>query len=228
MSSKIQRQLLAEEQAKKRAIRTANSIAYQERCRNRKLRNQPRWVQERNTQSKNRRQEAIRNNEFVIVVGGNKNKNKSQHTEDIPIKNTFDVLGETSDESDTEEEVELKSASQSSALSRKQVRPIVTTSNASATPGKNWASVATAPSSAGRNGFAKKNPPVSPIESDNEHFSSQTISMMWDEDGWDDWGEPETPDTPNPSMWERDSAMFNLDGTKKSWADLMDSDDEDF
>ncbi len=238
MSSKIERQLIAEEKDKKRAINVANRIAYEKRCKQRKLRSQPKWVKERDQQIKNTRNQAMKNNEFVIVLGGKKHKNKSQPAEQVTTKNSFDVFGEASDDSDSEDKQNATlTASQFPGL-KKQVSPIVTTSNTSATTGKSWASVAASSSSTGRNGFAKKNPPIfldlEPCSDDenNGHFTStMTSSMVWNEDitvSAVHYDEPDTPDTPNLGMWERDSAMFNLDGTKKSWADLMDSDDEDF
>ena len=94
-TSKIQRQLAAEENERRATIRQANRIAYQERCRRRKERAKPSWVRERDAQRKANREQAINNNEFVIVLGKSKKKQTKTLAQHLPAKvtNKFDALG---------------------------------------------------------------------------------------------------------------------------------------
>ena len=215
-TSKVQRQLAAEENERRATIRQANRIAYQERCRRRKERSKPSWVRERDAQRKANREEAIKNNEFVIVLGSKSRKKQAKTLADhIPSKvtNKFASLGIDSDsESDTEQVEQYPTLP--------SAKP-VTTKVAPAPTGNSWATIAAKPKVEPKptipTGFsvmgmkqpvaAAKVHPKEPVATDNSAWS-------------DDEEEVST-------VFKRDPTMYNADGTMKSWGDLMSDDESD-
>jgi len=215
-TSKVQRQLAAEEKERRDTIRHANRLAYEERCRRRKERAKPSWVRERDAQRKANRERAIKNNEFVIVLGSRSKKAKAKTFADhIPSKmaNKFDALG-----IDSESESETEQVEQYPTLPN--TKP-VTTKVAPAPTGNSWATIAAKPKVEPKptipTGFsvtgmkrpvaAAKVHPKEPVATDNS---------AWSDD------EEETS-----TVFKRDPTMYNADGTMKSWGDLMDDESDD-
>ena len=216
-TSKIQRQLAAEENERRATIRQANRIAYQERCRRRKERAKPSWVRERDAQRKANREQAINNNEFVIVLGKSKKKQTKTLAQHLPAKvtNKFDALGVDSDSESETEQVEQYPTLTSTKPVTTKVVPVVT--------GNTWATIAAKPKVEPKpviTGFSVMGMKKAVIEAKVHPEKPATDNSAWSDD-----------DEEVSTAFKRDPTMYNADGTMKSWGDLMsddDSDDEDW
>ena len=213
--SRLQQIQAEEEQMQKQAIRDHNRQAYIARAQRRNQRKIPSWVRERDAQRQATDAKKMEAGEFVIHTGSRRNRsrrNRPSLTDHLPKKETkvvptvsrFAAL-----ESDSDEEVQ-EDYPQLAAPAKKKVF----------TPLGNWAAAAAKPA-------AKVAAKVAPKLERQRPAPISTPKIHPEEEAEKDnsaWSDDE--DT-NVGALHRDPALYNADGTMKSWGDIMDSESDD-
>ena len=215
--SKVQKMQAQEEKERREAIKAQKHQAYLQRAQRRNRNKVPEWVRERDAQLKESRTKAIASGEFVIHMKPRRaqptRRTIAAHVDmpkeakkHVATKNAFDAL-DSSDESD--EEVEVQEDYPVLMGKEVAVKPAAWPRVASLRPKP----IAT--------------PKVHPEEAAEKSVEKiqQKDSMgrpVVDNSAWSD-GEEETKTT---TVFTQDPSLFNADGSKKSWAELCDSDDD--
>ena len=216
--SRVQQIQAEEEQMQKQAIRDHNRQAYIARAQRRNQRKVPTWVRERDAQRRADDAKKMEAGEFVIHVGNRRNRSRrSRHSmaDHVPKQETK-IVPQTSRwaalESDSDEEVQ-EDYPQLAAPTKKVFTPL-----------GNWAAMASKPAAkvAPEKPVFKTQRPT-PVNTATKIQPAVRIASVAPEKDNSAWSDDE--DTSVGAL-HKDPAIYNADGTMKSWGDIMDSDSE--
>ena len=229
--SRVQQIQAEEEQMQRQAIKDNNRQAYIARAQRRNQRKVPDWVRERDAQRRATDAKKMEAGEFVIHTGSRRNRsrrNRPSLADHLPKKETKvvpTVSRWAALESDSDEEVQ-EDYPQLAAPTKKILTPL-----------GNWAAMASKP--------AAKVAPVLERQCADEKTFAETHGMSFqqqrpapistpkihpEEEAEKDnsaWSDDEDTGF-EVASFKKDPSCYNADGTMKSWADLCDSDEEDW
>lgn len=222
--SRVQQIQADEEQMQRQAIRDQKRLAYIARAQRRNERKVPAWVRERDAQRRAEDAKKMEAGEFVIHVGNRRNRLslgdrfRSVAEVAVPVNNTTKITSKPSRfaglESDSDEEDFREDYPQLCAAPAKKVF----------TPLGNWAAMVSKPAAKvapEKTDFKSKRP--TPVNTATKIQPAVRIASVTPEKDNSAWSDDE--DT-NVGALHKDPAIYNADGTMKSWADVMDSDSE--
>lgn len=218
--SRVQQIQAEEEQMQRQAIRDHNRQAYIARAQRRNQRKVPAWVRERDAQRRADDAKKMEAGEFVIHVGNRRNRsrrNRQSLADHFPKQEETKITSKPSRfaglESDSDEEDFREDYPQLAAPTKKVFTPL-----------GNWAAMASKPATKvvpKKPAFKTQRPtPVNTATKIQPAVRIASVAPEKDNSAWSD--DEET----NVGALHKDPAIYNADGTMKSWADVMDSDSE--
>ena len=227
--SRVQQIQAEEEQMQRQAIRDHNRQAYIARAQRRNQRKVPAWVRERDAQRRAEDAKKVEAGEFVIHTGSRRNRSRRNRQSlgdhfrsvaevAVPVNNATKITSKPSRfaglESDSDEEDFREDYPQLAAPTKKVFTPL-----------GNWAAMASKPATK----VVPEKKPVfktqrpTPVNTATKIQPAVRIASVAPEKDNSAWSDDE--DT-NVGALHKDPAIYNADGTMKSWADVMDSDSE--
>ena len=219
--SRVQQIQAEEEQMQRQAIRDQNKQAYIARAQRRNQRKVPAWVRERDAQRRAEDAQKLEAGEFIIHTGYRRNRSRrnrpsladnlpKQEKKITPKPSRFAGLESDSDEEDFREEYP-----QLATPTKKELF----------TPLGNWSAMAAKPAvkvAPEKPTFKSQRPtPVNTATKIQPAVRIAPVEPVKDNSAWSD-----DEDT-NTGALHKDPAIYNADGTMKSWADVMDSDSDE-
>ena len=218
--SRVQQIQAEEEQMQRQAIRDHNRQAYIARAQRRNKHKVPAWVRERDAQRRADDAKKMEAGEFVIHVGNRRNRSRRNRPS---LAHHFPKQEETKITSKPSRFAGLESDSDEEDF-REDYPQLATPTKKVFTPLGNWAAMASKPAAkvAPEKPVFKTQRPT-PVNTATKIHPAVRIASVAPEKDNSAWSDDEET---NVGALHKDPAIYNADGTMKSWADVMDSDSE--